>query len=143
VHGGVDSNKTTAGATKDTLVHQAVVTTAGKLYRVVFWSYGNGTNDGRYVVYDESNAADIVSLTATGDTAAAWAQASIYVAAPVGCISMGIYLQCADLDTAITYYDDVSIKEITLAPDTDITADYALVTIKHWNRFDSLAAAVD
>ena len=68
VHGGDDAAKVTAGATMDTRVYQDVTVTAGKMYRFLVWTYGDGTNSGRYRLRDQTGAADIKSLATLGTT---------------------------------------------------------------------------
>ena len=111
-HGGDDCALVTAGASLDTHVYQNVTVTPGKMYRLLVWTYGDGTNSGRYLVYDNNNAADIKALASLGKTAAAWAEADVAFIAPAGCVSVGIYLYCAALNTAAVYFDDISVKEV-------------------------------
>ncbi len=122
-HGGDDCALVTAGSTKDTHVYQDVTVVAGKVYRFLVWTYGDGTNSGRYHLYDTDNAADIEALATLGKTAAAWAEADVAFIAPAGCTTVRVYLYCADLDTAAVYFDDVSVKEVNageLSLDDDV-----------------------
>ncbi len=108
VHSGDDSAKVTAGATANTYVKQAGTTVAEREYKVKFWTRGDGTDAGRYLIYDASNAADIVALVTTGVTAATWTEVTVVFSTPVGCVSTELYLYCSTTDTAITYFDDVN-----------------------------------
>lgn len=113
VHGGADSCKTTAGPSANARIYQGVTVVPGKLYKITFYTYGDGTYDGRYQVRDNSNHVDIIATTATGQTAAAWAAVTVYVTAPSGCTSIILYLRCPSTDTGIAYFDDTTFKNVT------------------------------
>jgi len=48
--------KLTSGATSNTLVYQAITTIGSKEYTLTFWSQDDGTNKGRYYIYDVTNS---------------------------------------------------------------------------------------
>lgn len=109
VHAGSDACKITAGSSVDTEVEQTFAVVAGRRYRLSMWARGDATYGGRYSVYDESNTADIVAITATGVTAAAYSQVTKDFIAPSGCSSVSVHLWCPSTDTGVCYFDDVSI----------------------------------
>ena len=111
VHGGSDAAKVTAGATANTKVAQTCGVIPGHVYTLSFWTRGDGTNGGRYGVYDVSNSADIVAAVATGVTGTTYTQKTATFIAPAGCISVRIDLWCPTTDTGIAYFDDVSMRE--------------------------------
>lgn len=104
VYSNVDAAKITAGGTVNTKVAQAVTTIAGKKYRLRFWSKDDGTNAGRYGIYDVTNGADIVAIVATAK-AAVFAATTVAFTAPAGCVSVRIDLWCPAVDTKIAYFD--------------------------------------
>lgn len=112
VHGGVDSAKITAGASRDTGVYSTITVVPDKRYRFSFWSYGDGTNEGRYIVYDNTNFVAIQALTGSGNTAAAWAKTICEFTVPAECVAVRLYLRCANLDATVVYFDDVSLTQI-------------------------------
>jgi len=109
VHGGSDAAKVTAGATANTKVAQTCGVIPGHVYTLSFWTRGDGTNGGRYGVYDVSNSADIVAAVATGVTGTTYTQKTATFIAPAGCISVRIDLWCPTTNTGIAYFDDVSM----------------------------------
>src|SRR3990170_5387916 len=109
VHGGSDAAKMTAGATANTKVAQTCGVIAGHVYILSFWTRGDGTNGGRYGVYDVSNSADIVAAVATGVTGTTYTQKTATFIAPAGCISVRIDLWCPTTNTGVAYFDDVSM----------------------------------
>ena len=104
VYEGADAVKLTAGGTANTNDAQAVTTIAGKKYRLRFWSKDDGTNAGRYGIYDVTNGADIVAIVATAK-AAVFAATTVAFTAPAGCVSVRIDLWCPAVDTKIAYFD--------------------------------------
>jgi hypothetical protein len=111
-NGGANSAKLTQG---DTLVRiwQSNTVTAGKLYKISFYTRGDGTNAGRYWVYDVTNTASIISLRTTGVTAASWTQVTVYVTAPSGCASIRLYLYPPSAVGSFANFDDVSFQEVS------------------------------
>jgi len=141
---GAHSAKITAGASSNTYVRQTTAAvTASTLYRLSWYDYAANSEALRFLVYDVSNAADIIALTTGSNVTAGWVQQMAYFTTPVGCISARIDFRSPATNGNIVYLDTVSVNECTNIPDTDITVDYALATIGHWERYDSLWAAVD
>ena len=118
VHGGSHAMKATAGALALAYVSQNIVTVAGKLYKLTFWTRGDGTYDGQYWIYDGSNSADIIAKTATGVPGTAYTEKVVYFTAPAGCTAVAIILLCPSTTGGVAYFDDVSAKEVT-----DVGAD--------------------
>lgn len=112
-HAGSHSAKLTSGATSNTLLTQAITVIPGFTYNLSFWSYGDGTNAGQYLVYDATNAVNLIALTTTGKTAAAWAQVTASFVAPVGCVSVQLKLYCPPVNAGLCYFDDVSLLPTT------------------------------
>jgi len=112
VHGGSKAAKLTAGATKDTNVAQTTTVVANTLYRLSFYTRGDGTNTGRYSVYDVSNSADIITVTSTGVTGSTYVRVDITFTTPASCTSVRIKLWCPNTKNGIAYFDDVSLMRV-------------------------------
>jgi len=109
-HTGSDALKLTAGAGKDTYDDQNVTVVAGSTNKIRLWVYGDGSDEGQYNIYDNTNTADIVALTGIGETAAAWAMVDIPFDAPATCTSVRVRLQCPDASGGVVYFDTVSVR---------------------------------
>src|SRR3990170_2469103 len=110
VHSGSDAAKITAGATANTKVAQTFATVAGENYELEFWTRGDGTNAGRYGVYDVTGSADIVAAVTTGVTGTTYTMVQVRFTTPARCVSVRPDLWCPATDTGIAYFDDVSVK---------------------------------
>jgi len=113
VHSGNDSCKMTAGPTVDTRVNQFFAVTPLTIHRLIFWTQGDGVNDGFFHVWDATNGANIIALTNTGITGAAWAPYAVEFVIPAGCISVNFFLRCPNVNGGICYFDDVDIRAVT------------------------------
>jgi hypothetical protein len=108
--------KLTAGPTKDTYIASANIDvsamSAGDAFSVKFWSKGDGTNAGRFGVYDVTNTTWIQTYTTTGmPTANYWTQVTYSDTIPSGCNDIAIYFQCPNLDAAYAYFDHVQLLD--------------------------------
>lgn len=110
IHQEVDACKMTAGVLSDTRVNQLFVATPGQRYRLRFWTQGDGVNAGVYHVWDATNGADIIGITSTGVTGAAYGMVSVEFTAPAGCISINVFLRCPPVNGGICYYDACEIR---------------------------------
>lgn len=108
INSGSYAVKMVSGSALDTYVYQDITVTAGSMYRLSFYTRGDGTYDGRYWIYDTDNAADIVSVTDTGITGTTYTAVQTRFKAPTGCTTVRIYLYCPDTNTGVSYFDDVS-----------------------------------
>jgi len=111
VHGGEDAAKITAGPTKDTYVVQNITVVPGTTIKWSFWTRGDGTNAGRYALYDNSNSEDIVPCTSTEVTGTTYTEVTSTVNIPTGCTSLIFYFYCPDADGGIAYFDDFTFKQ--------------------------------
>jgi len=75
-HSGLHACKLTSGATSNTSIYGTQKVTPGVAYSVSFWARGDGTNAGRYKIYDATNSADIVATATTGVTGTSYSQVS-------------------------------------------------------------------
>ena len=94
------------------LVSQNIITTASTRYKFTFWIKGDGTNAGRYQLYDLTNSRYIVQAVTTGVTAATWTQVTKYFTTPAGCISIQLALYPPGV-AGFAQFDDVSLKQVT------------------------------
>jgi hypothetical protein len=108
-HGGAHAAKVTAGATANTKIAQTIATQPGTVHAMTFWTRGDGTNGGRYLVYDATGSANIIATTATGVTGTGYVQISVSFTAPANCVSIRIDLMCPVANGGICYFDDVSV----------------------------------
>jgi hypothetical protein len=71
-----------------------------------------GSYPGRYQIYNNSGATNIVTLRATtGRGSNRWHRIRRIFYAPAGCTSVRIYLYCVDNNTRQVYFDAVSLRE--------------------------------
>ncbi len=111
VHGGSDAAKITAGAGANTYVVQFPACVAERTYALSFWTRGDGTNQGRYLVNDITGGyVPIISLRNTGNATTTYTQVINTFRTPAACVNIGIYLYCSTVNTGIAYFDDVTIK---------------------------------
>ncbi|MFA6509515.1 MAG: LamG-like jellyroll fold domain-containing protein [Candidatus Peribacteraceae bacterium] len=114
VQGGGHAAKLTRNTSGPT-VTQDVAVTAGAIYRFSFWTRGDGTNAGRYYVYDATNGVYIGAITQTGITSTAYTLFTYDFTAPTGCTSVRVSVIAPTANGGIAYFDDVSLKQITTA----------------------------
>lgn len=112
---GVASVKLTDGATDNTYIYNSTgAVIPGKAYTLAFWTQGDGTNAGRYLVKDITNDATIIANVTTGVTVAEWTQVVVSFVAPAGCYLVRVYPRSPIPNGAFAYFDDVSVKLSTV-----------------------------
>jgi hypothetical protein len=112
------SCKLTAGPSLDAYVTETEAVTASRNYRLTMWTRGDGTYAGRYRIYDNSNAADIVAVTSTAVTGTTWTKVVVDFDTPVACVEVLIYLYCPGTDTGIAWFDDCTLGHTPAAVQT-------------------------
>jgi hypothetical protein len=135
-HSGSDAAKVTAGASLNTYVKQAGTVTAGNRYKVDFWTRGDGTYGGRFLVYDATAGADIIALRPTDNNSTTYGRKWVYFHAPVGCSSVEVYLYCPGTNTGIAYFDDVSLSLAEYS--YTVTRDLDGTGANDWNAGDAV-----
>ena len=106
VHEGTDAAKITSGVTSNTNTNGNIAVTPGQRRRFRFWSRGDGTNAGRYLIFDVTNGANISpGIVSTGITAAAWGMVVFEYTVPAGCFSVRDFLLCPPVNGGIAYFD--------------------------------------
>jgi hypothetical protein len=104
---------------------------AGEVFDLSFAVRGDGTNNGRFLVYDSTNSANVIALSSVGHTAASWAVKTYTVTVPAGCERITLSLYTSGTGTGgVTWFDDVKLEKhftrmplITRFGDTYATAE--------------------
>ncbi len=126
---GAHSAKLTAGATANTVVTQTVTVVAAATHTLSLYSRGDGTNAGRYAVYDVTNGVYLIPVTSTGQTAAAWVLLTTNVVLPVNCTSVRVELWCPAANGGIVNFDTTSLKRTSLTDDIRVDIKGPVVTV--------------
>ena len=110
-HTGANALKLTAGSGATTKVSQTIDPVVPRqTYKLSFWTKGDATNAGRYLVKDLYNDVDIVSLTSTGIVGVVYTLVEVVFVVPLTCDYLEITLQCPT--TGYAYFDDISTKQV-------------------------------
>lgn len=110
-HAGAKSAKQTGGATTHTnYLRSAVLTvTPGQMYLLRRWLRGDGTNDGKYSIYDSSHSAYLKNLMINRAVAAGWVQRDTLFIPPAGCTSVQLFFFAPPVVGGYVNVDDVSL----------------------------------
>lgn len=108
-HGGAAHALLTSGATMNTELDQSITTVALEPYTLEFWTKGDGTNAGRYQIYNNTGAADIVATASTSVTADTWTKLRVPFIAPASCVSVLIRLWGPAVNGGHAHFDDVTV----------------------------------
>lgn len=110
VHEGSDACKITDGGSSNTWLSNTFTVVASKSHRLRFWTMGDGTNAGRYELYDVSNSGYIgVAKITTGITAAAYAMFLREFTTPVGCTQVFLRFWCTGVNGGVCYFDNCDV----------------------------------
>lgn len=102
-----------SGTSTNGILRQYVTVTPGQIYGICGWTSGDGTNAGRYSIYDMTNGANIKDYTSTGVTSATYAYLRIAFTAPAGCTQIRLYLvQPPGGSGNWARFDDLSMRAI-------------------------------
>lgn len=101
----------TRGATGNTFVVQNQGAQPGD-YRLSFYARGDGTNAGRYMVKNETDATNIIALTSTGITSTSFSQVTVDFTVPDDCESFSVQLWSPSSASGSAYFDDVSLYRL-------------------------------
>lgn len=117
VHSGSHAVKLTFGTFGDPEYNpqmaQTRTVTPNTLYELTFWTRGDGTNAGRYRIYDATHSAYIQGTITTGVTGTTYTKVTKRFTAPAGCTSIWIMFNAPQATGAVAYFDDVSWKALT------------------------------
>lgn len=109
-HGGTYSAKIPGTSPADYIYQAVAVPESARTGAISFWYYNVKTPMGAgYKLYDVTNAADIIPLTALDVTEDTWLQIQQGFAVPEGCTEVALYLY-GPTNAATTYFDDASVK---------------------------------
>ena len=118
VHAGSHACKLTQGASIGTQIASDVITTVvGNYYKLSFWTRGDGTNQGIFVVTGAG-----ISQQWTGVPGADYTE--VVACGVADGISSYIYFKPGIVNGHIAYYDDASFKQITNAALANGTVTY-------------------
>ncbi len=118
VHGGSHALKIASDAGTAEVFQTSAGFSAGALYKLTFWTRGDGTYAGRYKVRDVTAGTDFIGPITTGVTGTSYTQAVAYFTVPAGCSSIAIAFFSPATVGGTAYFDDISLKEV-LHPGTD------------------------
>jgi len=107
VHGGSHACKITNVDNGTTYLSASKSVTGNTLYRLSFWTRGDGSVAGRYRFWDTTHSTSITAITSTGITGTSYTEFVVYVYTPTDCVSMSIQL-FAPSSAGSAYFDDVS-----------------------------------
>lgn len=83
---------------------------SGQAYTIKFYTKGDGTNQGKYRVYDNTNFADLVGYNKnTGVTAATWTQVIDTFTVPATCTNIKIFLISGADTNCIVKFDRMEL----------------------------------
>ena len=108
-HGGGHALELSQGVGASAYIGQSVAVLPGIAYRLSFWARGDGSQAGRYYVYDNSNWGAIIAATSTGIIGEDYGQVTVTFSAPAGCSSVLVRLYCPAAEGGVAYFDDVSL----------------------------------
>lgn len=106
---GAAAAKITYSNNGTTYLHQSVTVTPKTTYRVSFYSRGDATREGRYVIRNATAGTDIIALTVTGNITTSYRRVSVDITTPAACTSITLRLYAPSAAGSV-YYDDVSIE---------------------------------
>lgn len=110
VHGGSHAARLTSGPSANTrIIQTSIPVLPGASIAFTFWTRGDGTNAGRYAVYDETNSAWIRSLTSTGVTGTTYAQVTYNITVPAACYSLRVDFWSPSANGGSAYFDDAAL----------------------------------
>jgi hypothetical protein len=132
VHSGTRASKFVkpAGEWYNMQLTQNITVSAGEVYELSFYTRGDGTNDGVYAVYNNTGASYILGrdgLLHTGIIGTTFTKITNRFTIPIGCTSIAIWLFVTNLTGATCYYDDISLKKVSLVNKNGIPTNLNLV----------------
>ncbi len=131
VHAGTKAVQITAGVSLGDYVAQAFTVIPARVMSLQFWTRGDGTYAGRYVVWDTTHGAAIIAATSTGVTGTTYTLVSADFATPAGCTEILVMLYCPATNAGIAYFDDVALFDLWAARDNaDVTSRYSLYSLE-------------
>lgn len=92
---------------------------AGEVYELKFYTRGDGANDAVFAIYNNTGFAYIIGTqlnggVLTGITGTTYQLVTVRFTIPTGCSSIGIWLFVKNVIGATCYYDDISLKKVSI-----------------------------
>ncbi len=115
VHGGAAAAKLTSGPSVNTWLRQGptqqtvMYVIPGYTYTLNIYTRGDGSNSGRYAIYNETAGAYLTPLTSLAVPGTAYTLKSYPIVIPAGCYALRIYLAGPSVNGGVCYFDDVSL----------------------------------
>src|SRR3990167_49380 len=105
-------------------ITQTIAVTPGHAYRLSVWTHGDGSQSGRYSIYDVTNDFDIVAFpTTVGVIGTSYELFTDDFTAPAGCVSVAISFAAPGGAGKTAYFDSASL--IDVSNDEVHTGNYA------------------
>lgn len=107
-HSGSIAAKLTSGSSSNSMLNFNVYAqVAGTSMTFSVWTRGDGTNAGRYALYDVTNGAYVVAIKETGVAGTTYTQVTETITVPANCVRIRIDLYCPSAVGGVSYFDDV------------------------------------
>ena len=110
IHSGTYATKITR-ATGPVTMLETLNVTAGNYYLLSFWTRGDGTNAGRYAIYDGTHVSYLIAATTTGVTGTTYTRFSAIFQIPSGCTTIQPQFSTTT-GASSTYFDDISVTPL-------------------------------
>jgi hypothetical protein len=115
-HNGLYSCKLTSAATAPEVQQNVLGGVAeGITYTIIFWTRGDGTNAGRYAIYDVTHSSYITVATSTNIIATTWTRLAVAFTAPTGTTIARIDFLGPVANGGIAWFDDIYVYYSTIS----------------------------
>lgn len=135
VHSGAHACRLDGVVAGSAHVSQLLTTTyPDRLYKLSFWTHGDGTNSLRVYLNATSHSGSWAFYNFyTGITGATYQQYTMYFTSPLTCITLGVQFAAPNVAGSQVWVDDVSIKVVdTLGTDAVEIADAPTSAYRQW-----------
>lgn len=109
-HSGTSACKMTSGPLANSGLSQIISVMPGRTYTITMWKRGDGTNSGRWSLWDQTNSAFIKTLGDGTIIGTEYQRITYAFRAPNGCLQVLLNLRGAAANGGVAYYDDISMK---------------------------------
>lgn len=109
-HNGAASCQITFGSGGVNYVAQYLPLKEGETYNLSWYTRGDGSVAGRYLIFDNTNLANIVSLTSTGVTGTSFTEVSVDFTVPADCKEVVLFVY-GPSSSGTCYHDSFSLKQ--------------------------------
>ncbi len=146
VHGGAHACQLDNTISHLVYVQQFLSTIPGHRYRLSVWTRGDGSNSGRFAIFDETHVSDIIPFAQScGITGTAYVRFTYDFTAPAGCVLISLSL-AAPSGVGTAYFDDVSVTDLDASnvpmrddwngffSDAGVSVTFPIITVNQPNR---------